>query len=75
MLQVGDAVMFDPTVKNPYVEYFGGNIGIVKRSTINSDGKNIVSVVWIVPVLYFGRYTGISSFKASYFTKCENHGR
>ena len=74
MLKVGDVVMFDPEGNNSYVEHFGGNIATVKRSSINSEGINVVRVEWVVPVWFLKSFTSVSHFSASYFTKCENHG-
>lgn len=50
MLKIGDVVMFDPYGDNCFVKHFAGQIGIVLRSTIDSQGVNRVVVNWISPV-------------------------
>lgn len=50
MLKIGDVVMFDPYGDDCFVKHFAGQIGIVLRSTIDSQGVNRVVVNWISPV-------------------------
>ena len=50
MLKIGDVVMIDPYGDNCFVKHFAGQIGIVFKSTIDSQGVNRVAVNWISPV-------------------------
>ena len=64
-MRVGDIVMY--VGKGTYKEWFYGKIGEVRRTRINSAGKEYINVVWNHPVKYFDGYTSNSSFQAARF--------
>ena len=63
-IKIGDIVTF--TDEGTYAKWFYGRMGTVV--SMNDRGTHI-SVEWIIPVTYFGKLTGRSSFEISRFTK------
>lgn len=50
-----------------YAQWFWGKIGELQNIRTNSAGVDYCRVSWLNPVLYFGKYTSVSSFKLSNF--------
>ena len=65
-MKVGDPVIFTAW-DNLYAKYFAGKIAVVKSVRINSSGEKYCSVQWLIPVKYYDKWVGISSFNAKYF--------
>ena len=69
MLKIGDVVMIDPYGDNCFVKHFAGQIGIVFKSTIDSQGVNRVAVNWISPVGAGAEWNGVVFIPANCFSK------
>ena len=64
-MKVGDTVMFKP--EGRYAKWFGGKIGVIERTKINSKGELYLAVAWLHPVEYFDKLATYSHFAAKNF--------
>lgn len=64
----GDVIMWTDH-SSQYAKWFYGKIGVV----INKSNNGYVSIRWLEPVEYHGRFTSMSSFNLRHFTAYEEN--